>query len=172
VTAEHRWFVRIDPGWASHDIRFYGDRWCKTDLSTVTENHGGGKRLTRVRLRPAPTLFQKAVWIALGYLLALAWGIYAPAVAVLSPLVAGPLLWMWLSGRRLNEVVMASVLLVARRQGMSVVGEPEGLDALDQADESTLPAPATGAARLATAMAISPLVRRAAGLGLVREPHR
>jgi hypothetical protein len=27
---EHRWFVRIDPGWASHDVRFYGDRWCKT----------------------------------------------------------------------------------------------------------------------------------------------
>ena len=61
LAAEHRWFVRIDPGWASHDVRFYGDRWCKTDLVTVTENHGGGRRLTRVRLRPAPTLFQKAL---------------------------------------------------------------------------------------------------------------
>ena len=171
VTAEHRWFVRIDPGWASHDIRFYGDRWCKTDLSTVTENHGGGRRLTRVRLRPAPTLFQKAVWIALAYVLALAWGIYPPAVAVLSPLVAGPLLWMWLSGRRLNEAVMASVLLIARRQGMSVVGEPEGLDQADEADESAFPEPATGTARLATALAISPLVRRAAGLAVVREPQ-
>ena len=66
MTAEHRWFVRIDPGWASHDVRFYGDRWCKTDLVTVTENHGGGQRLTRVRLRPAATLFQKALWLALG----------------------------------------------------------------------------------------------------------
>jgi hypothetical protein len=172
VTAEHRWFVRIDPGWASHDIRFYGDRWCKADLSTVTENHGGGKRLTRVRLRPAPTLFQKAMWIALAYLLALTWGIYPPAVAVLSPLVVGPLLWMWLSGRRLNEVVMASVLLIARRQGMTVVGEPEGLARADEPDESALPAPATGTARLATALAISPLVRRAAGLAIVREPQR
>src|SRR5262245_45857051 len=163
VTAENRWFVRIDPGWATHDIRFYGDRWCKTDLVTVTENHGGGRRLTRVRLRPAPTLFQKALWIALAYLIAMAWGIYPPAAAVLSPLVAGPLLWMWLSGRRLNAVVMASVLMVARRLDMTVVGEPDALDA-DEEDESALPVPADVAARLATAMAISPLVRRAAGL--------
>jgi GT2 family glycosyltransferase len=172
VTAEHRWFVRIDPGWASHDVRFYGDRWCKTDLTTVSENHGGGRRLTRVRLRPAATLFQKAMWLALAYLLALTWGIAPAAAAVLSPLVAGPLLWMWLSGRRLNAVVMASVLMVARRLSMSVVGEPEALEPRDERAEDALPGPATAAARLATALAISPLVRRAAGLALVREPQR
>jgi hypothetical protein len=172
VTAEHRWFVRIDPGWSSHDVRFYGDRWCKTDLQTVTENHGGGHQLTKVRLKPAATLFQKALWIGLAYVLALAWGVYPPAVAVLSPLVAGPLVWMWLSGRRLNEVVMASVLLVARRMGMTVVGEPDALGRLDEPSEGTLPVPVNGTARLATALAISPLVRRAAGLALVREPQR
>jgi GT2 family glycosyltransferase len=172
VTAEHRWFVRIDPGWSSHDVRFYGDRWCKTDLSTVTENHGGGHQLTKVRLRPAATLFQKALWIGLAYLLALAWGIYPPAALVLSPLVAGPLVWMWLSGRRLNAVVMASVLLVARRMGMTVVGEPDALSRLDEPSEATLPVPVNGTARLATALAISPLVRRAAGLALVRESQR
>jgi GT2 family glycosyltransferase len=171
VTAEHRWFVRIDPGWASHDIRFYGDRWCKTDLTTVTENHGGGRLLTRVRLRPAATLFQKALWIALGYVVALAWGIHPPAAAVLSPLAVGPLVWMWISGRRLNEVVMASVLLVARRLGMTVVGEPDALDRLDERDASVLPVAATGTARLATALAISPLVRRAAGLALFQGPQ-
>jgi glycosyltransferase involved in cell wall biosynthesis len=172
VTAEHRWFVRIDPGWASHDIRFYGDRWCKTDLATVSENHGGGRRLTRVRLRPAATLFQKALWLALAYVLALAWGIAPAAAAVLSPLAAGPLLWMWLSGRRLNAVVMASVLMVARRLSMSVVGEPGALEPRDERSEDALPGPATATARLATALAISPLVRRAAGLELAREPQR
>jgi len=170
VTAEHRWFVRIDPGWASHDIRFYGDRWCKTDLATVTENHGGGRRFTRVRLHPAATLFQKALWMALAYVLALAWGIYAPAAAALSPLMLALLAWMWLSERRLNAVVMASVLLVARRLSMTVVGEPDALNRMDEPDTGALPVPAT--ARLATALAISPLVRRAAGLALVREPQR
>jgi hypothetical protein len=171
VTAEHRWFVRIDPGWASHDVRFYGDRWCKTDLATVSENHGGGLRLTRVRLRPAATLFQKAMWLALGYLLALAWGIAPAAAAVLSPLAAGPLLWMWLSGRRLNAVVMSSVLMVARRLSMTVVGAPDALDARYEPEEDALPVAVTSTARLATALAISPLVRRAAGLALVREPR-
>jgi hypothetical protein len=170
VTAEHRWFVRIDPGWASHDVRFYGDRWYKTDLATVSENHGGGRRLTRVRLRPAATLFQKAMWLALAYVLALAWGIEPAAAAVLSPLAAGPLLWMWLSGRRLNAVVMASVLMVARRLSMSVVGEPSALEPREERAGDALPGPATATARLATALAISPLVRRAAGLTLVREP--
>jgi hypothetical protein len=67
---------------------------------------------------------------------------------------------------------MASVLLIARRQGMSVVGEPEGLDQVDEADDRAFSEPATGTARLATALAISPLVRRAAGLAVVREPQR
>jgi hypothetical protein len=112
------------------------------------------------------------MWIALAYLLFLAWGIYPDAAVVLSPLAAGPLLWMWLSGRRLNQVVMASVLAVARRLGMTVVGEPDGLDQVDEADETAFPEPATGTARLATTLAISPLVRRAAGLALVPERQR
>jgi O-antigen biosynthesis protein len=170
TTAEHRWFVRIDPGWASHDVRFYGDRWCKTDLVTVSENHGGGRRLTRVRLRPAATLFQKALWLALAYVLVLAWGIHPPLSVALSPLLLASLAWMSHSGRRLNAVVMASVLLVARRLDMTVVGEPDALHGAGEADEGALPVPAT--ARLATALAISPLVRRAAGLALVREPQR
>jgi GT2 family glycosyltransferase len=169
LTAEHRWFVRIDPGWASHDIRFYGDRWCKTDLVTVSENHGGGKRLTRVRLRPSATLFQRGLWIALAYGLALAWGIHPPAALALSPLLLGPLAWMWHAGRRLNGVVMASVLLVAKRLNMTAVGEPEVMDQ-EEPDEGALPVPAASAARLATALAISPLVRRAAGLTLAPGP--
>src|SRR5260370_24373922 len=72
LTGEAGWFVRVDPGWNGHDVRFYGDRWCKADLVTVTENHGGGKRLTRVRLAPAATLFQKALLLLLGFLLVLA----------------------------------------------------------------------------------------------------
>jgi glycosyltransferase involved in cell wall biosynthesis len=169
VTAEHRWFVRIDPGWASHDVRFYGDRWCKTDLATVSENHGGGRFLTRVRLRPAATMFQKALWLALAYASVLAWGISPRAAAVLSPLLLAALAWMWHSGRRLNGVVMASVLLIARQLGMTVVGEPDALDAVDELPSRE---PATATARLATALAISPLVRRAAGLALGREPQR
>ena len=63
--------MRVDPGWAPHDVRFYGDRWCKADLITVTENHGGGKLLTRLRLRTRATLYHNALLFFLGYLLVL-----------------------------------------------------------------------------------------------------
>ena len=61
---EQGWFPRLDPGWSPKDVRFYGDRWCKLDLTTVTENHGGEKRLTRLRLDTKPTLFQNALLAA------------------------------------------------------------------------------------------------------------
>jgi hypothetical protein len=165
LTAEHRWFVRVDPGWDSHDVRFYGDRWGKTDLVTVTENHGGGKRLTRVRLRPASTLFQKALWIALAYVFVLAWGLCAACALFVGPALLALLVSVRLSGRRLNEVVMASVLSVAEGLGMTVVGEPDAFRRpLPDGPAANLRLPVTGAGRVSAALAVSPLVRRAAGL--------
>ena len=61
--------------------------------------------------------------------------------------------------------------MVARRLSMTVVGEPDVLEARYEPEEDALPVAATGTARLATALAISPLVRQAAGLALVREPR-
>jgi O-antigen biosynthesis protein len=165
--ALQRWFVRVDPGWESHDVRFYGDRWCKSDLVTVTENHGGGKLLTRVRLRPAATLFQKVLWIALAYVLVLAWGICPSCALYVSPVLVGLLAWVRISGRRLNAVVVASVLSIAERLNLTVVGDPDAFEhPLEQEGEAELSFPETGMARLAIALSVSPLVRRAAGLQL------
>jgi GT2 family glycosyltransferase len=166
LTAQEGWFVRVDPGWHSHDVRFYGDRWCKTDLVTATENHGGGRLLTRVRLEPAATLFQKALGLLLAYVFVFAWGLAPRDVPVTLPLILGFAVWLRLSGRRLNAVVMASVLTVAERLGMSVVGEPDAF--ARPRDEATARAPlaTAGAARLSAALSASPLVRRAAGLQL------
>ncbi len=165
LTAEAGWFVRVDPGWNGHDVRFYGDRWCKADLVTVTENHGGGKGLTRVRLKPAATLFQKALLVLLGYLLVFAWGIRPVAALALSPLLLAWVVWLRVSGARLRSVVMASVLAVAERLGMTVVGEPKafGRREIEGGTSGTaLPAPAT--ARLAALRSIPRLARRVAGL--------
>jgi GT2 family glycosyltransferase len=166
MTAQQRWFVHVDPGWESHDVRLYGDRWCQTDLVTVTENHGGGKRLTRVRLMPRATFFQKALWIALGYVLLVAWGLGVGDALFVSPGLLGLLVWVRASGRRLNAVVMASVLDVAERLGMSVVGEPDAFKQPRALASPPLPAPGCPV----TARAISPLVRRAAGLHLQSRP--
>src|SRR5207244_10729502 len=40
-----------DTGWNEWDIQIYGNFWLSVVLQTVTEYHGGGKCLTRVRLR-------------------------------------------------------------------------------------------------------------------------
>jgi hypothetical protein len=60
---------------------------------------------------------------------------------------------------------MASVLTVAERLGMTVVGEPKAFEKLDeQGALAAMPMP--GTARLATALSVPPLVRRRAGLSL------
>jgi O-antigen biosynthesis protein len=49
------WKYSSDTGWTNWDYQVYGNRWWQIRLLTLTENHGGNKRLTRVRLHPYPT---------------------------------------------------------------------------------------------------------------------
>ena len=48
---EEGWRYSTDTGWNEWDIQIYGNFWWSVALQTVTEYHGGGKCLTRVRLR-------------------------------------------------------------------------------------------------------------------------
>ncbi len=125
LAARHRWFVRVDSGWETHDVRFYGDRWCKADLVTVSENHGGGRRLTRARLATAPTLYQRAAIFLAAYAVLLAFRVSSDlALAVL--FLAGVFFWhLRASARELKSVVLAAVLSVAEAHGLSVVGDPD-----------------------------------------------
>jgi glycosyltransferase involved in cell wall biosynthesis len=51
VLEEEGWRYSIDTGWNEWDIQIYGNFWWSIALQTVTEYHGSGKCLTRVRLR-------------------------------------------------------------------------------------------------------------------------
>src|SRR5438477_11057354 len=48
---EEGWRYSVDTGWNEWDIQIYGNFWWSIALQTVTEDHSGAKRLTRVRLR-------------------------------------------------------------------------------------------------------------------------
>src|SRR5947199_46829 len=48
---EEGWRYSADSGWNDWDIQIYGNFWWSIALQTVTEYHGGGRCLTRVRLR-------------------------------------------------------------------------------------------------------------------------
>jgi GT2 family glycosyltransferase len=125
LAGRHRWFVRVDPGWAPRDVRFYGDRWCKADLTSVTENHGGSRRLTRLDVHLMATLYHKAVLFLLGYVLLLValtdWRL-GPVLAVPGLAVAWQLA---ASRRRLLRTLLACILATAEELRMMLVGAPE-----------------------------------------------
>jgi hypothetical protein len=106
-------------------VRFYGDRWCKADLVTVTENHGGPKRLTRLRLVYRATLFQRALLFGIGYLCLLAWAVQPHWALYVAPFAVATLLQVRAAQRQLRAAVMAAVLTTARQLGMTVVGMPD-----------------------------------------------
>ena len=120
---EQGWFPRLDPGWSPKDVRFYGDRWCKLDVTTVTENHGGEKRLTRLRLDTKPTLFRDALLLLLSYVLVLAYAWSLTALFAFLPVVPLMAWQLGSSRRRLRRTVMACILSTAEGLGMTVVGQ-------------------------------------------------
>jgi hypothetical protein len=125
LAAQHAWFVRVDPGWAEHDVRFYGDRWNKVDVSTVTENHGGGRLLTRVRLRLQATLYQKALLFVTGYVVTLAWLADRRSELLLVPGLAFLLYKLVAASRLLRRTVVAALLQSAQDLGMTLVSDAE-----------------------------------------------
>lgn len=143
---------RADAGWEPIDVTIRGDRWTNVELTTVTEEHGGGRRLTRVRtvLRATPSLFATLAAIAYLTLFVSLWRPVSLWTAgwPWSHQVTWWPEWLWqpdleaalflvpvvvvgwkivASARRLRRVAMASLLSVAESLGMTVVGAPETL---------------------------------------------
>ncbi|MDZ7378570.1 MAG: hypothetical protein ONB06_04405, partial [candidate division KSB1 bacterium] len=56
-----QWQVRTDTGWDEFDLIIYGDRFSLVEVRTVSENHGGAKRLLRARLEARWTLLAKVL---------------------------------------------------------------------------------------------------------------
>lgn len=44
------WPNRADVGWSDYDLEISDGRWCKLQVTTVSEQHPGGKQMIRVRL--------------------------------------------------------------------------------------------------------------------------
>jgi len=78
------WRYSADTGWSFWDVQIYGDFWWNVALQTVTEYHGGGKCLTRVRLR-----LRIIVTTFMANFLVLSMLIYRRAFASLDDL------WLW-----------------------------------------------------------------------------
>ena len=55
------WRFSVDTGWDNWDLLIYGNRWSQVRLLSVTEEHGQGKRLTRVHIAPELSVLSKIV---------------------------------------------------------------------------------------------------------------
>lgn len=44
-----KYFIAIDQGWSDWDLEIYRGIWSKVQVKACTENHGGNKRVLRVR---------------------------------------------------------------------------------------------------------------------------
>ncbi|HUK81413.1 MAG TPA: glycosyltransferase [Verrucomicrobiae bacterium] len=62
-----QWQASADSGWDEHDVTIHGDRFTKVVVNTVSENHGGNKRLLCARLSARWTLLGKVfLWSVVG----------------------------------------------------------------------------------------------------------
>jgi glycosyltransferase involved in cell wall biosynthesis len=123
LARKNHWTLRADSGWTPYDVTFHGDRWCKIRLTTVTENHGGGRLLTRLRLQSRATLFYNALIFFLLYVLLLGWFADHRWELALIPIFLAIAWRLRALFRQLNRTVIAGILAVAEDLGMVVVGE-------------------------------------------------
>ena len=144
---EEGWRYSTDSGWNEWDIQIYGNFWWSVALQTVTEYHGGGKCLSRVRLR------SRAVTTTIIFnLIAVSLLIYRQLnvshVDLWSLVSYGVLLlFLWTRARALKSRVAELVDLAAERAGLQRVkrkgktalppGEPEIAVAANVSDPAT-----------------------------------
>ena len=60
-----KYFILLDQGWSDWDLEIYRGLWSRVQVKMCTENHGGSKRLLRVRC--ALRMSQLATMALVGY---------------------------------------------------------------------------------------------------------
>jgi O-antigen biosynthesis protein len=77
---DRRWAKVVDPGWSDCDLAIYCHPCTEVRVCTVQEDHGGGRRLLRVRYRMLP---RAPLWLAglCGAVAALSLGVWLGWIA-------------------------------------------------------------------------------------------
>jgi glycosyltransferase involved in cell wall biosynthesis len=124
---EEGWRYSADSGWNEWDIQIYGNFWWSIALQTVTEYHGAGKCLTRVRLRN-----RLVTTTIILNLIALSFLIYRQLnVSHIDLWSIGAylffLFFLWTRARALKSRVAELVDLAAHRAGLQRVTRKAGI---------------------------------------------
>jgi GT2 family glycosyltransferase len=111
---EHCWGKTIDSGWEDWDLEIYCHPWTIVQMCTADEEHGGGKRLIRVRFRLRPSGYLKL--LAAAAVIAFVLQVWSATLALGALGLAGIGAW----GRGLYRASQAVALcdLTAKQMGM------------------------------------------------------
>jgi hypothetical protein len=112
--------IAIDQGWSAWDLEVHRGLWARAKLMVAVENHGGDKRVLRVRAAAHASFLARAALAGLAAAV-LALGVLAPpAVAVAGALLGGvAAVMIGRSVLRLGGVVHQVVEIAATRLGLS-----------------------------------------------------
>jgi GT2 family glycosyltransferase len=145
---EEGWRYSVDTGWNDWDIQIYGNFWWSTALQTVTEYHGQGECLTRVRLRnrAVPTTVM-ANLLALSLLIYRQLNTSHIALSVIVP-YALFVLFLFSRARALKSRVAELIEVAAHRAGLQRMRRGRIVPVLPSSGEIEVPMRVDPAARV------------------------
>lgn len=130
-TSARKYFVAVDQGWSEWDLEVQGGFWSRARVTVATENHGGNRRVLRVRGAMRTTLLTRvgaAAAVAIG---AIGLKLGHPAVMAIGGaglvFVVGAFAR---EGLRLGRVLYGALQTVARRARLHYA-PPLGAGAVD-----------------------------------------
>jgi GT2 family glycosyltransferase len=116
--AARHWALHKDSGWNPWDLEIYGHPWTSLQLATVQEEHGGGKRLLRVRFQMRPSSYL-GIFTGLGTLLTLLMAAIHPATSLMMGIILIAFgIGVWNRGKHLAANVETTVDTVAAQMGL------------------------------------------------------
>jgi len=112
---EDRWSKVLDSGWCDWDLEVYSHPWVAVQVCTTQEDHGGGRKLFRVRARRRLRGHAKLLAVV-GVLIGIPFMTIHPAIELgVTAVVLGFLAVAWWDARRAVRGVLATVDAAARK---------------------------------------------------------
>lgn len=80
----YKYFISVDQGWSDWDLEIYRGIWSRVEVKVCTENHGGSKRLLRVRCALRMSQFATMTMVGYSLLIIMAIILGMPKVATVT----------------------------------------------------------------------------------------
>ena len=117
-----KYLIAIDQGWNDWDVEVYRGIWSRANVKVAVENHGGPKRLFRVRCGVQLSFLAKLTLLGFTGLIALGLFLQAPEIAEVAILLGAlNLVVVIYESLRLGRVLFHALEIVAKSIGLAPV---------------------------------------------------